>query len=176
MVSSDQWDQILFIETETENVWVSESRPRPRPKKITNKTKVVETIKDETRTFGSRLISENLSRPRLIETGKFYRCQDRDSLRLKYFIEVETETPQDWKISKMSRPRFMETEKWYDCQDQDRLRLRKRCRDHDFIKSRADLWWCLIILVYLEWSYLATVLHCYIAVLLHCYIARLLDC
>ena len=49
---------------------------RPRPKKMETKTKVVETIKDETSKFGSRLISENLSRLRLIETEKFYRCQD----------------------------------------------------------------------------------------------------
>ena len=64
------------------------TRPRPRlkgsgsqcqdqdrdHKNIEIKTKVVETIKDETSKFGSRLISENLSRPRLIETEKFFRC------------------------------------------------------------------------------------------------------
>ena len=67
----------------------SQSQDRDRDqKKLRLKTKVVETIKDETRKFGSRLISENLSRPRLIETGIFYRCQDQDSLRLKYFIDV----------------------------------------------------------------------------------------
>ena len=63
------------------------------------KTKVVETIKDETSKIGSRLISENLSRPRLIETEIFCRCRDRDSLRLKNFIDVETETHRDRKIS-----------------------------------------------------------------------------
>ena len=80
----------------------SESQRRDRDrdhKNIETKTKVVKTIKDETRKFGSRLIYENLSRQRLIKTGKFYRYQDRDSLRLKYFIDVETETHQDWKIS-----------------------------------------------------------------------------
>ena len=64
---------------------------------------VVETIKNETSEFGSRLIAENLLRlrlietekffkmvrPRLIETGKFYKCRDRDSSRLKNFIDVE---------------------------------------------------------------------------------------
>ena len=53
----------------------SESQRRDQDrdhKNIETKTKVVETIKDETNRFGLRLISENLSRPRLDETGKFY--------------------------------------------------------------------------------------------------------
>ena len=58
-------------------------------------TKVVETTKDETSKFSSKLISENLSRPRLIETEQFCRCQDRDSSRLGNFIDVETETYRD---------------------------------------------------------------------------------
>ena len=68
-------------------------------KKLRLKTKVVETIKDETRKFGSRLISENLSRLRLMESGKFYRCRDRDLLRLKNLIDVKTETHRDWETS-----------------------------------------------------------------------------
>ena len=52
----------------------SQSRDRDRDhKNIETKTKVVETIKDETSKIGLRLISENLSRPRLIETENFYR-------------------------------------------------------------------------------------------------------
>ena len=47
-------------------------------KNIETKTKDVETIKDENKEFGSRLISENLSRP-----------------RLGNFIDVETETYRD---------------------------------------------------------------------------------
>ena len=74
----------------------SESQRRDRDhKNIETKTKVVETIKDETSKIGSRLISENLSRPRLIETEKFYICRDRDSSRLENFIDVETETYRD---------------------------------------------------------------------------------
>ena len=81
----------------------SESQSRDRDRKnIETKTKAVETIKDETTKFGSRLISENWSRPRLIETGKFYRCRDRDSSRHKNFINVETDTHQDWKILNIS--------------------------------------------------------------------------
>ena len=64
-------------------------------KNMETKTKVVETIKDETSQFGSRLISENSMRPRLIETGKFYRHQDRDLSRLGNFIEIDTETFRD---------------------------------------------------------------------------------
>ena len=78
----------------------SQSRDRDRDhKNIETKTKDVETIKDETSKFGSRLISENLSRPRLIETGKFYRCRDRDSLRLGNSTDIETETYRDLEIS-----------------------------------------------------------------------------
>merc|ERR1719233_381350 len=74
----------------------SQSRDRDRDhKNIETKTKVVETIKDETSKFGSRLISENLSRPRLIETEQFCRCRDRDSPRLGNFMDVETETYRD---------------------------------------------------------------------------------
>ena len=88
----------------------SQSRDRDRDhKNIETKTKVVETIKDETSKFGSRLISENLSRPRLIETEKFYRCRDRDSSRPGNFIDVETETYRDWEILRLSRPRPIET-------------------------------------------------------------------
>ena len=75
---------------------ISESQSRDRDhKNIETKTKVVETIKDETSKFGSRLISENLSRPRLIETEKFCRCRDRDSSRLGNLLDVETETSRD---------------------------------------------------------------------------------
>ena len=44
-------------------------------------------------------------RPRLIETGKFYRYRYRDLSRLKIFKDVETETNRDWEISYISRPR-----------------------------------------------------------------------
>ena len=71
----------------------SESQRRDRDhKNMETKTKVVGTIKDETSQFGSRLISEYLSRPRLNETEKFNRCRYRDSSRLENFIDVETET------------------------------------------------------------------------------------
>ena len=36
-----------------------------------------------------------LSRPRLIETGKFCDCRDRDSSRLGISVVVETETSRD---------------------------------------------------------------------------------
>ena len=127
--SESQWrdrdqdwkDLSLNDETETQKVWVSMTRPRLKwsesqsqdrdrdHKNIETKTKVVETIKDETSKFGSRLISENLSRPRLIETEQFCRCRDRDSSRLGNFIDVETETYRDWEILWLSRPRPIET-------------------------------------------------------------------
>ena len=44
-----------------------------RHKNIETKTKDVETMKDKTGKFGSRLISEYWSRPRFIETEKFYK-------------------------------------------------------------------------------------------------------
>ena len=50
-------------------------------KNIETKTSVVKTIKDETSKFGSRLMSENFSRPRLINS-----------------IDVETVTHRDWEI------------------------------------------------------------------------------
>ena len=50
-----------------------------------------------------------MSRPRLIETGKFYRHRDRDLSRLGNFIDVETETFRDWDILRLSRPRPIET-------------------------------------------------------------------
>ena len=78
-------------------------------KNIETKTKVVETIKDETSKFGSRLISENLSRPRLNKTGKFYRYWDRDSSRLGNLIDVKTETYRDWEILRLSRLRLIKT-------------------------------------------------------------------
>ena len=37
-----------------------------------------------------------MSRPRLIETGKFHRCRDRDLSRLRNITVVETETDRDW--------------------------------------------------------------------------------
>ena len=112
-------------ETETEKVWVSMTRPRPRlkgsesqsrdqdrdHKNIETKTKDVETIKDKTGKFGSRLISEYWSRPRFIETEKFYKCRDWDwdSSRLENFIDVKTETYRDCEMSWLSRPRPIET-------------------------------------------------------------------
>ena len=117
----DQQDQIWIIKSETksEKVWVSMTRPRLKMsesqrrdrdhKNFETKTKVVETIKDETSKIGSRLISENLSRPRLIETEKFYRCRDRDSSRPGNFIDVETETYRDWEILRLSIPRLIKT-------------------------------------------------------------------
>ena len=86
------------------------------------KTKVVETIKDETNKFGSRLISENSSRPRLIKTEKFYRHRDRALLRLGNFIDA--------------RPRLFETEKYFGCRDRDRLRLGNMSRPRLFRESR----------------------------------------
>ena len=46
-----------------------------------------------------------MSRPRLIKTGKFLGCRDRDLSRLRNFLDVKTETHRDWKISWMSRLR-----------------------------------------------------------------------
>ena len=81
-------------------------------KNIKTKTKNVETKKDETSKFGSRLICEKLSRPRLIKTEKLYRYRDLDSSRLKTFIDVETESHRDWEVSWMLRPRLIETDKY----------------------------------------------------------------
>ena len=64
-----------------------------------------------------------MSRLRLIETGKFIGCRDRDSSRLRNFLDVETETHWDWKISWMSRPRLIENEKFLGCWDWDSSRL-----------------------------------------------------
>ena len=84
----------------------SESQSWDRDRKnIVTKTKVVETIKDETSKFGSRLISEI--------------CWDQDLSRLKIFIDVETETHGDWEILQMSRLRFIETRKFHRCRDRD---------------------------------------------------------
>ena len=44
----------------------------------------------------SRLGNSVVSRPRLIETGKFCGCRDRDSSRLGISVVVETETSRDW--------------------------------------------------------------------------------
>ena len=66
-----------------------------RHKNIETKTKDVETMKDKTGKFGSRLISEYWSRPRFIETEKFYKYRDWDSSRLGNFVDVETETYRD---------------------------------------------------------------------------------
>ena len=66
-----------------------------------------------------------MSRPRLIKTGKFIRRRDRDSSRLRDFLDVETETHRDWKISWMSRLRLIETEKFLGCRDRYSSRLGK---------------------------------------------------
>ena len=63
-------------------------------------------------------------RPRLIETGKFIGYRDRDSSRLRDFLDVETETHRDWEIRWMSRLRLIETWKFHRCWDRDILRLR----------------------------------------------------
>merc|ERR1712163_104553 len=60
----------------------------------------------------SRLVILWLSRPRLIETGKFCGCRDRDSSRLGISVVVETETHRDWEIPWLSRPRLIETGKF----------------------------------------------------------------
>ena len=62
-------------------------------------------------------------RPRLIEAGKFTGFQDRDSSRLRNFLDVETGTHRDLKISWMSRLRLIETEKFLGWWDLDSLRL-----------------------------------------------------
>ena len=66
-----------------------------------------------------------MSRLRLVETEIFLGCRDRDSLRLRNFLDVETETHRDWKISWMSRLRLIETEKFLGCRDRDSSRLGK---------------------------------------------------
>ena len=65
-----------------------------------------------------------MSRPWLIETGKFLECRDWDSSRLRNFLDAETETQRDWEISWMLRPRLTETGKFLRCQDWDSSRLR----------------------------------------------------
>ena len=50
-----------------------------------------------------------MSRLRLVETEIFLGCRDRDSLRLRNFSDVETETHRDWENQWMSRPRPVET-------------------------------------------------------------------
>ena len=50
-----------------------------------------------------------MSRLKLIETGIYVGCQDRDSSRLRYFLDVETKTHRDWKIYWMLRPRPVKT-------------------------------------------------------------------
>ena len=82
-----------------------------------------------------------MSGPRLIETEKFLKCQDRDSSRLENFLDVKNETHRDWEISWMSRPRLIESEIFLGCQDRDSLRLENflhveiekflGCRDRD---------------------------------------------
>ena len=64
-----------------------------------------------------------LLRPRLIESEKFLGCRDRDSSRRRNFVDVKTETHQDWKISWMSKLRLIETEKFLRYWDQDSSRL-----------------------------------------------------
>ena len=46
-------------------------------------------------------------RLRLIETENFYRC--RDSSRLRNFINVETKIYRDWEILWLSKPRLIDT-------------------------------------------------------------------
>ena len=58
-----------------------------------------------------------------METEKFVGCRDRDSSRLKNFLDVETETHRDWKISWMTRLALIETEKFLGCRDRYSLRL-----------------------------------------------------
>ena len=113
----------------------SQSQDRDRSQKIIEtKTKVVKTIKYETSKFGLRLISENLTRPRLIETEKFYRCRDRDSSRLGNFIDVETKPYQDWEMLRLSRPRPIKT---------GQKMSTRHFWDWDFIESLADLRKCV---------------------------------
>ena len=64
-----------------------------------------------------------MSRPRLIETGNFCGCRDRDSSRLGNSLVVETETHRDWEILWLSRPRLIETGKFCGCRDRDSSRL-----------------------------------------------------
>ena len=129
-------------ETETEKVWVSMTRPRPRLKRfesqsrdrdrdhknIETKTKVVETIKDETRKFGLRLISENLSRPRLIETGKFHKCRDRDLTRLR---PIETG-------QKMLRPRLYRESCWFLLWET--LTMEKKKKRAELCRAKLSYW------------------------------------
>ena len=72
---------------------------------------------------------------------------------MRNFLDVETKTHQDWKISWMSRLRLIETEKFLGCRDRDSSRLgdllevktetsRDWTKDADTnsIKTLADLW------------------------------------
>ena len=136
-------------------IWVSMARPRPRLEKSESQwrdwAKVVDT---ETPSRLSHCLAaffglmtqeyfDNLwmSRPRLIETGIYVGCRDRDSSRLRNFLDVETETHRDWEISWMSRPRLIETEKFLGCRDRDSSRLRN-FRDVETETHRdREIWW-----------------------------------
>jgi len=136
-------------------IWVSMARPRPRLEKSESQwrdwAKVVDT---ETPSRLSHCLAaflglmtqeyfDNLwmSRPRLIETWIYVGCRDRDSSRLRNFLDVETETHRDWEISWMSRPRLIETEKFLGCRDRDSSRLRNFRDVETETHWDREIWW-----------------------------------
>ena len=63
-------------------------------------------------------------RKRLINTGIYDGCRDRELSRLRNFSDVETKTHRDWEISLILRLRLIKTENFLGCRDQDSSRLR----------------------------------------------------
>ena len=138
-------------------IWVSMARPRPRLEKSESQWR--DWAKDVDTETPSRLslclaaffglmtqeYFDNLwiSRPRLIETGINVWCRDRDSSRLRNFLDVETETHRDWKISWMLRPRLIETVKFLGCQyrDSSRLEISWTLRLRNFVDVKAKTFW-----------------------------------
>ena len=62
-----------------------------------------------------------------------------DWSRLRNFLDVETKTHWDWKISWMFRPRLIVTGKFDGCWDRNQLRLGERCWYWDSIETLTDI-------------------------------------
>ena len=62
-------------------------------------------------------------RKRLINTGIYDGCRDRELSRLRNFSDVETKTHRDWEISLILRLRLIKTENFLGCRDQDSSKL-----------------------------------------------------
>ena len=69
------------------------------------------------------------------------------SMRLWYFVDVETKTHSDWKIYWMSRLKHIKTEKFLGCWDRDSSRLRNLI-DVETRTSRDSRWSLLLEQLY----------------------------